>query len=258
MNLELALDPIVYAVLASVRLLAMFQVAPLFRETGVPGRVRASLALGVAFLMAPAPGEAVDWKTWGVIDLVLVMLVEVGIGLMIGLTTHLLFVGLLLLGNFISTQGGLSAARVIDPSSGVRSTALARMFNGFGVLIFVALDGHLELLRIVSLTFSEIPIGVSGPDLDGYLALVYSGSAMFEIAARLAAPITVTIFIQNVATSVLSKSLQQLNLMVVQLPAHIGIVLLIIGFGASDFVHGIKDLMEQAPGRVLAVVLGAA
>lgn len=258
MNWELALDPLIYVLLASVRLLAMFQTAPLFREVGIPGRVRSALALMVAFMMAPAPGDSVDWKSWGGVDLGIVIFVEIAIGLMIGLATNFMFVGFSMMGDFISTQGGLSASRIVDPSSGVSSTALARTFNGFGMLVFLALDGHYELLKIVSLTFSEIPMGVGIPDIESYMALVQSGSVMFEIAARLAAPITVTILIQNVATGVLSKSLQQLNLMVVQLPAHIGILLLMIGFGAGDFVHAMKNLLELSPGRVIAVVLGAA
>ncbi len=258
MSWELALDPIVYTLLASVRLLAMFETAPLFRDKGLPRRVRTSLALVVAFLMAPAPGGEVDWRTWGAIELGIVIAIETGIGLMIGLTTQFVFIGFSMMGDFISTQGGLSAARVVDPSSGVSSTALARMFNGFGLLVFLVLDGHHELIKIVALTFREIPIGLATPDVGAYLALAHSGGIMFEIAVRLAAPISVAIFIQNVATGVLSKSLEQLNLMVVQLPAHIGIVLLMIGFGASDFINGIRDMLELSPGRVLAVVLGAA
>ena len=163
-----------------------------------------------------------------------------------------------MLGDFISTQGGLSAARVVDPSSGVSSTALARMFNGFGMIVFLALDGHHELFKLLAITFEELPLGLRSPDLDAFMALAHSGSVMFEIAARLAAPITVAIFVQNVATGVLSKSLQQLNLMVVQLPAHIGIVLLIIGFGAPEFIDGLKDMLELSPHRVLSIVPGEA
>lgn len=258
MSWDLAVDPLIYVLLASVRLLAMFQTAPLFREQGVPRRVRTALALIVAYVMAPAPGESVDWKTWGAIDLAVVIFVETTIGLLIGLTTNMMFVGFAMMGDFISTQGGLSASRILDPSSGVSSTALARTFNGFGLLVFLAIDGHYELLNILALTFNEIPMGIGMPDIGSYIALAHSGSVMFEIAARLAAPITVTIFIQNVATGVLSKSLQQLNLMVVQLPAHIGILLLILGFGAGDFMHAMKNILELFPGRVLAVVLGAA
>ncbi len=258
MNWDFAIDPIVYVLLASVRLLAMLQTAPVFREEGVPRRVRTALALIIAYMLAPAPGDTVDWKTWGGADLLLVVFVEITIGLLIGLAANLVFVGFSMMGDFISTQGGLSASRVLDPSSGVSSTALARTFNGFGMLVFLAIDGHHELIKVVAITFNEIPMGLGVPDIGSYLALVHSGSVMFETAVRLAAPITVAIFIQNVATGVLSKSLQQLNLMVVQLPAHIGILLVILGFGAGDFINAIQNMLEASLGRVMAVVLGAA
>ncbi len=258
MTYDFALEPVVATALSSVRVLAMLVTAPMFREQGLPGRIRTSLALMIALFMIPGAGveEVADWREWSRLEIAGVILIETAIGMMIGLVTHLVFIGFSMLGDFIAVQGGLSAARVVDPSSGVSSTALARMFNGFGLLVFLAVDGHHELFRLLAITFEELPIGLRDPDLTAYLALGHAGSIIFEIAARLAAPITVAIFVQNVATGVLSKSLQQLNLMVVQLPAHIGIVLLIIGFGAPEFIDGLKDMLELSPDRVLSVVLG--
>lgn len=256
MTYEFAFEPVITTALTSARVIALLVTAPLFREQTLPGRIRTALAIMVAALMIPPMGEGVDWREWSSLELGGVILIEIGIGMMIGVVTYYVFIGFWLLGDFISTQGGLSAARVVDPSSGVSSTALARMFNGFGLLVFLALDGHHELFRLLAITYEELPIGLRAPDLDAYLAVGLAGGVMFEIAARLAAPITVAIFIQNVATGVLSKSLQQLNLMVVQLPAHIGILLLILGFGAPEFIDGLKDMLELSPARVLAVVLG--
>jgi len=258
MTYDFALEPVIAAALSSIRVLAMLITAPMFREQGLPGRVRTSLALMVAFFLVPTGGEAADWREWTGFELVGVVLIETAIGMMIGFTSYYVFVGFWMLGDFISIQGGLSAARVVDPSSGVSSTALARMFNGFGLIVFLAMDGHHELFRLLAITFEELPLGLRDPDLTAYLAVAHAGGVMFEIAARLAAPITAAIFVQNVATGVLSKSLQQMNLMVVQLPAHIGIVLMIIGFGAPEFIDGLKDMLETSPQRVLSVVLGEA
>ena len=258
MSWEFALDPLVLTALASVRLIFMLQVAPLFRDQGLPVRLRFALAFMLAGFVGPFLSEEIDWRSWSLLDLSRVMLVEASVGLLIGIAAEFFFVGLSIMGNFISTQGGLSAARVVDPSSGVSSTALARMFNGFGMLIFVAIGGHHALIQTVMASFERMPLGVMTPDLNSYLAIVKSASIMFEIGVRIAAPITVAIFIQNVATGVLSKSLQQLNLMVVQLPAHIAILLLIIGLGAQDFVDAIKDLLETIPGLSLAILFGAA
>ena len=134
---------------------------------------------------------------------------------------------------------------------------IVREYAELKLLVQTFADGHHDLIRTVMTSYELIPLGMMSPDLNSYLALVKSAGVMFEIAVRLAAPITVAIFIQNIATAVLSKSLQQLNLMVVQLPAHIAILLLIIGLGAEDFVHAIKDLMETIPGLSLAILVGA-
>ncbi len=257
MTWEFALEPILLATLTSVRLLMMLQTAPLFRESGVPARIRVTAAFLMAWLMAPEIPESVDWRNWGPGELVLALVVEAGIGFILGFTANLFFVGFSLMGDFVSTQGGLGAARVVDPSSGAASTALARTFNGFAVMIFLAINGHHDLLRSVALSFSELPPGSGGLGVEAFYRSARTGSVIFEIGARMAAPITVAIFVQNVATAVLSKSLQQLNLMVVQLPAHIGLCLVILGLGAGEFMHAFKDVIELVPGRVLAILLGA-
>ena len=48
----------------------------------------------------------------------------------------------------------------------------------------------------------------------------------------------------------------QLNLLLVNLPLHVGMMLFIVGFGAVEFVHAWKDVLEVWPSRVFEVVIG--
>jgi flagellar biosynthesis protein FliR len=84
------------------------------------------------------------------------------------------------------------------------------------------------------------------------------GGVIWEIAFQLAAPITVAIFIQNMATGFLGRAMPQLNLLIVNLPLHVGMLLLIVGLGAGDFVHSFKDILEVWPSRVFDLVIGGA
>ena len=87
--------------------------------------------------------------------------------------------------------------------------------------------------------------------------MVRLASVVWKIAFQLAAPVTVAIFIQNIATGVLGRAMPQLNLLIVNLPLHVGMMLLILGLGASDYVHVMKDALEIWPSRVFGVVLGS-
>ena len=46
----------------------------------------------------------------------------------------------------------------------------------------------------------------------------------------------------------------QLNLLLVNLPLHVGMMLFLFGFGATEFVHAFKDILEAWPGHVASLV----
>ena len=74
------------------------------------------------------------------------------------------------------------------------------------------------------------------------------------MAFQLAAPISISIFVQNIATGVLARAMPQLNLLLVNLPLHVGMMLFLFGFGATEFVHAFKDILEAWPGHVASLV----
>jgi flagellar biosynthetic protein FliR len=180
------------------------------------------------------------------------------IGLSVGVGAGLVFAGVLQLGEFAAVQGGLGAARSIDPSSGASSVAIGMAFNTFAMLIFLVIGGHHDLIRGISLSFSALPIGGGLPSEDVFLAVARLGSVIWQIAFQLAAPITVAIFVQNIATGLLGRAMPQLNLLIVNLPLHVAMLLLIVGLGATDFIHAFKDLIEVWPTQVFDLVIGGA
>src|SRR5690606_655472 len=94
------------------------------------------------------------------------------------------------------------------------------------------------------------------PAPETFLAMARLASSVWAIAVQIAAPVTVAIFVQNVATGVLSRALPQLNILIVNLPLHVGIVLLLLGLGANELVHAMKDRIEVWPEGVSGVLAG--
>ena len=163
--------------------------------------------------------------------------------------------GILQLGEFVAIQGGLGAARSLDPTSGASSVAIGTAFNTFAMLIFLIIGGHHQLIRGAVASFESLPIGGELPDESLYREIAALGSVIWELAFRLAAPISVAIFVQNMATGVLARAMPQLNLLLVNLPLHVGTMLFLVGFGATEFVHAFKDVLETWPSRVFAILM---
>ncbi len=241
--------------LASVRVIAMFQIVPVFSHSGVPIRARTALALVITWLVGPT--VPTDIFASPALGLAAFVLQEAAIGLLMGFAATLLFAAFDLLGEFISIQGGLGAASVVDPASGASSLALATTLRTFALLAFVALDGHLELLRALALSYDHLPVGEGGPEAAAFRAVVGLASSMFEIGFRLAAPIAVTMLITNLGVGILGRVIPQLNLMMLQLPAQVALSLGLVMLGAGHLIDATREWAEPWPEMVLRAVIGA-
>ena len=255
---EIGLIPVVHALLGSIRVLTMLFSGPVFSHPALPMRIRVTAALMIAWAADPGASGAVASLDWSGASIALAVATEVMIGLAVGIGAGLVFAGILQLGEFLAIQGGLAAAQAIDPASGAPSVAIGTALNTLAMMIFLAIGGHHELIRGIDLSFDALPIGGGLPDVGILMRIATLGSVIFEIAFRFAAPVTVVIFVQNVVTGVLGRVMPQLNLLLVNLPLHAGILFLMLGLGASELVGVFKQLVESWPSRIFAILLGGA
>jgi flagellar biosynthetic protein FliR len=234
----------------------MMWVGPLFSHPAVGARVRVMAALMVAWVAAPVSVGRLAGAQWDLASLVAAVVVELLVGLTVGVGAMLMFSAMMLLGEFLAVQGGLGAAQAIDPATGVSSPAIGMALESFALLVFLAIDGHHDLIRGIAATFTFLPVGGALPSTDIFLEMARLGGHIWGVAFQIAAPVTVAIFVQNVATGVLGRAMPQLNILIVNLPLHVGIVFLIMGLGASELVHAMKDSIEVWPDTVFGILAG--
>ncbi|HEB89918.1 MAG TPA: type III secretion protein [Deltaproteobacteria bacterium] len=256
MTVEIGLMPVLYALLGSIRVLVMMISGPIFSHPALSPRIRIIGSLMIAWVAAPVGVGALAGTDWDALTICMAVGTEVMIGLTVGIGSGLIFAAILQLGEFVAIQGGLGAARSLDPTSGASSVAIGMAFNTFAMVIFLVIGGHHELIRGIAASFAALPIGGGLPDPEAFLSVAKLGSVVWEVAFKLAAPITVAIFVQNVATGLLGRAMPQLNLLIANLPLHVGMLLLIVGLGAGDYVHAFKDIIEFWPSRVFGIVIG--
>lgn len=239
--------------LASVRVTALFVTAPMFSHRAMPQRLRAALGMTIAFLVSPEiPADLLASSTG---ELWALVIQEAIVGVFLGFAAGLVFAGFDMLGEFMSIQGGLGAAAVVDPASGANSLALATLLRTFALLVFLALDGHHELLRALAVSYEHMPIGAAMPSAFAFLELVNLGGAVFEIAVRLAAPITVAMMLSNMGMGILGRVIPQLNLMMLQLPAHVAFTLGLLMLGAGSVIRAAEQWIAIWPNEVVSALV---
>jgi flagellar biosynthetic protein FliR len=257
-TIEVGLDTVLHALLGSVRVFVMMISGPIFSHPALSMRVRLMASVLIAWVAAPIGVDALSTTSWEVMDVAGAIAVEVMVGMAVGIGSGLVFAGILQLGEFVAIQGGLGAARSIDPTSGASSVAIGMALNTFALLIFLSIGGHHDLIRGIVASYESIPVGGGMPETAMLQEIASLASVIWKMAFQLAAPISISIFVQNVAMGVLARAMPQLNLLLVNLPLHVGMMLFLLGFGAMEFVHAFKDVLEVWPGQIVALVMESA
>jgi flagellar biosynthetic protein FliR len=238
--------------LASIRMVAFVFTAPFFSHAAIPLRIRGALALVLALALAPAESSL----TPHVATLALAALGEALLGASLGIAASIPFGAIGLAAEVASVQGGLGAAAAIDPASDASTMALGSLAQGIALLVFLAVGGHHELLRGLAQAFAWIPPG--GLSLEALGRLASLGGLVFLDGLRFAAPYTGALMLSNVVMGLLGRTIPQLNLLSVQLPAQIAIVLGLFALGAVPFCDAVAAGAPGALGHALALLGGGA
>jgi flagellar biosynthesis protein FliR len=218
--------------------------APAASETVVPGRVKIVLTLALAFLLAPlvqVPAGLSIFSAAGMLAAVLELL----IGVSIGMVVQLAFEALVFAGQSISLTMGLGFATLVDPRHGAQVPVLGQMFMIFGTLIYLSINGHLMLLGALAESFHTLPIGAHvGQDF--LLSVVLWGARVFDTGLLIALPAVIALVIVNLALGVVTRAAPQLNLFGIGFTITLLSGFFVLLSGLDGIMSGIAALINSA------------
>jgi flagellar biosynthetic protein FliR len=218
--------------------------APAAGELVVPGRVKIVLTLALAFLLAPlvqVPAGLSIFSAAGMLAAVLELLIGVSIGMVVQLT----FEALVFAGQSISLTMGLGFATLVDPQRGAQVPVLGQMFMIFGTLIYLSINGHLMLLGALAESFHTLPIGahIGG---DFLLSVVLWGARVFDTGLLIALPAVIALVIVNLALGVVTRAAPQLNLFGIGFTITLLSGFFVLLSGLEGLMSGIAALIDSA------------
>ena len=228
-----------------VRIGSCFMVAPVFGAAPVPAQIRIVLSGAIALLIAPLiplPAGVALLSGAGV----LITIQQAIIGVALGFCLRLVFEALSLGGQLIANSMGLSLSFNIDPLNGTSTPALGQLYTVLVTLIFLLLDGHTALIRILVDGFRTLPIGTSGFGPRGLWTIVNWGSILFSGALTVALPGITALLITNLAFGIVSRAAPTLNLFATGLPISILFGLLVIMATLPVVESGFTRLLGQS------------
>lgn len=202
---------------------------PSIGETSIPMRVRLVLALMITWILLP-----LLWPSRGAIptqlsEAVSLIALEGLIGFYLGFSFRLMIYALQIVGAIVAQA--LSIAQVLGEGMTTEpNTTVSAILILTGTTLLITLDFHIQAVGIFYQSFDLHPLG-GGLDLNvTAYGFTHTAVKVFKIAFSLAAPFILLNFIYNLLLGFVNRSMPQLLVSFVGMPAitGVGIVLLII------------------------------
>ncbi|MBE9533014.1 MAG: flagellar biosynthetic protein FliR, partial [Proteobacteria bacterium] len=152
------------------------------------------------------------------------------IGACMGFMLQLLFNAFIIAGQIVAMQMGLGFASMVDPQNGVTVPVISQFYLIFVTLVFLSLDGHLILLKVLAESFVTLPVLPSGLPHTSFRDLVGQASWMYAAGVLVALPAIGSLMMVNLAFGILSRAAPQIS------PFSIGFPMtIILGFAIIYF-----------------------
>jgi len=210
-----------------IRISALLLAAPLLSLQAVSVRIRIVLALVLTWVVYPT----VEWPYIDPLSSegLKVLLIQVVIGVSAGLILQIVNAALVVGGQSVTASMGLGMANMIDPNLG-NVPVLSQFFVICATLIFLALGGHLMLIKVLLISFTTMPIGADLDIVELSQQLLSWSVMIFYGALLIALPIIVALLFFNMALGVITRSAPALNIFAIGFPAMIigGILITLI------------------------------
>ena len=253
----LTLPQMVLFVLVLFRLSGIMIYAPFWGAKNFPIQLKGLVALLFASLLwgviPPPAGELpLDWP-----GLLMACVLELGLGLAMGLVAQMTFGGLHLAGQIMGMQMGFSIANVVDPVANAQVSVIGSFLQMFGMVLFLAAGGHLVALVLVAKSFVVVPVlGVKySPEVTGFLVCSFGG--MLEQAVVLASPVVVSVLMVLIGMGFIARTVPQVNIFVLGFPLQIGVglitLLVSVPFLGAILV-GMFARMNEDVGQLIALL----
>ena len=226
-----------------VRVSAFLLAAPFFSLQAVTVRIRVLLAALLTWLIYPL-------FDWPVIDPITAlglkeMVVQVFIGVTMGLILQIVNAALIVGGQGISTSMGLSMSNMIDANMG-NVPVISQFLVVCSTLIFLGLGGHVIVISLLLESFRLLPIAAM-IDMQALSALMIQWSSMIFIGAvLLGMPMMASLLLINMGLGVITRAAPALNIFAVGFPAMILAGLLLLLMSMSSIGFRITWLWQQA------------
>jgi flagellar biosynthesis protein FliR len=230
----------------------MLMLLPGLGEQNISARMRLTFALVLAAVLLPLHRSAyhVDPAAFG--SVVVLLIEEMLIGAMLGVTARLTISALSVAGSVIAQQLGLGFVTAVDPTQGEQGVMVGNFLTILGITLFFATDMHHLVIAALNDSYNLFEPGDMPATGDAAALITRTVAGAFRIGIQLSAPFLVFGVLFNLGLGLLSRLMPQMQVFFVGLPLTIlgGLLILtfVLGTMMTVFLADMRHMLgELAP-----------
>ena len=248
MRIDISFLPALAAafMLVFARVGTMVMLLPGLGESGMPTRVRLTIALILTAILLPLHRAAypIDLRALG--PVLIMLFEEIIIGAVLGLTARLAISALQVAGFVVAQQLGLGFVTAVDPTQNQQGVLVGNFLAMLGVTLIFATDLHHLVIAALNDSYQLFQPGELPVVGDMAQLVIRTVATAFKIGIQLSAPFLVFGLLFNLGLGVLSRLMPQMQVFM-PLTITLGLLLLLLVIGAMMglFVGYIENVLGE-------------
>jgi len=217
--------------------------APFLGSAAIPARIKVGLSFVFALVIAPF---VVTTPTRNYADMVPLIIGELSVGLLMGMSLQFVFEAMQLAGQITGAQAGFTLASIIDPQTNVDTPVLGLLHQNMALLIFLCTDFHHWMLRAWLHSYTIMPVGAVVPSLNSVHAMFTAAGGIFTSGIQIAAPVFAFTLALDVVLGFLGKSAPELPILFIGIAAKSVMLMVVLAFSAGNWPALLQNWFEHA------------
>jgi flagellar biosynthesis protein FliR len=229
-----------------VRCSAAVMSSPLFGAQNTPVQIRVFTSLAISAAISVSVKTNVGPAPEHLGRLIMVLMNEVGAGLLIGMLLSLSIQFAQMAGSFLDMQIGLGMSQTLNPVFGISVTILGQVKTMLAIMVFLAMNGHHYVIGAIIKSYSVAPT-LTMSDLgilkSGVMLLITQGSM---VALQIAAPVLGVSLIVDAALGLMTKAMPQLQPIQIGMPAKLALGISAVSLCLPALVAATQSGVERS------------
>ena len=222
---------------------------PMLGRRNIPTPFRSGMILILSLFVMSITTQQVEVPV-GTAELAVRMVLELAVGLLLGLAVSFFFYIPQMAGLMVDTQMGMTMNQIYDAGSQANMSVTGTLLNALMTLLFFTAGGHLTLLRIFLTSEEIVPVGAVAFGLPAYNYMLELFVECTVLAVKMSMPILAAELIAQVGMGILMKVIPQINVFAIniELKVIVGLALLLV------LMAPFSEFLLQAESNMLATL----